>query len=186
MIIIGLDLALNHCGWATINTDANFYGREWGVWKNPFGKASFPLGQRLCYIREQLESLIATSDAAAYGHIVVWKEGIVRHFKVIQLGAVHGVADEICWEFGIVPREVAPDSIKVLATNNGHASKPEMVAAAVNYLGYKPFEIPPYKDADFDAADALWVADFGARIMGYDRPPLPVDHLRALKLEEPA
>lgn len=175
-VIIGFDLALVETGWAAIDTKA--YIQRWGTWKAP--PPRHPLGQRLCHIANEIEALILSFWARAQSSArpTVFFEGAVgASFQVLKLAPVHGVFHETMWRLGIVPVEVAPTTIKVLATGEGTADKLDMVQAArtrLNYTGMNNNE-----------ADALWVADFGARILGHDCPPLPPEHLRALHLEEP-
>ena len=53
-----------------------------------------------------------------------------------------------------------------------------MLVEAVKRLGYDGY--------DDNEADALWLADLGARLDGFDRPALPAGHLKALdKLRKP-
>lgn len=174
-VVIGFDLALVETGWAAIDTTTHEQ-QHWGTWKAPTPR--HPLGERLCHIANQIEAIVLGFWRAPGATPNVFFEGAVgASFQVLKLAPVHGVFHETMWRLGIVPVEVAPTTIKVLATGEGTADKLDMVQAARTRLGYTGM--------NDNESDALWLCDFGARILGHDRPLLPPNQLRALHLEEP-
>lgn len=188
MKFLAFDLALNHFGWALVDSDWDIPD-EFGAMRNPYNKPTFPLGQRLAWLEANIGGVVFDAvELRQEGTVEVWKEGAVgASFQVLKTAPVHGVFDYMLWRgYGHVPREVSPRSIKVLATNDGgtKTTKDAMVAAAGLYLG---FTVDPTwtKEMAGDAADALWIADFAARLAGVKRPALPPAHLRALTIEEP-
>lgn len=195
MIIAGFDLGMYKAAVAILDTSRPTAAPIMGTFFNQAKTARHPIGERLFNLRGwltsvmlEIETLLPTEPGLERigPPVEIWKESIVKHHAVIQTGATHGIFDEIVWShFGVPVGEISPLSLKVLATNNGKAEKPDMVAAAAQYLKYVPVTGQFYKDDDFDRADALWVADFAARVRGYERPTLPPEHLRALHLEEP-
>lgn len=176
MKILAFDLALNHFGWALVDSDWETPD-EYGAELNPYDSPKYPMGQRLDWIVGQTSELLELEPDE------VWKEAAVgASFQVLKLAPVHGIFDHMLWvREEAIPHEVSPRSIKVLATNDGgtKTNKAAMIAAAGIYLGF--VRDPEWKgEMTGDAADALWVADYAARLHNIKRPALPAKHLRAL------
>lgn len=199
MIIVGFDLGMYKSAAAILDTSLPTADAYMSTFYNTAKTAKYPIGRRLHNLRGWISSVMIQIETILYEvdeagalerigpPLEIWKESIVKHHAVIQTGATHGIFDEEVWNyFGIPTGEISPLSLKVLATNSGKAEKPEMVAAAEKYLNYRPVNGKFYRDDDFDRADALWVADFAARVRGFKRPELPPEHLRALHMEEPS
>lgn len=74
-------------------------------------------------------------------------------------GGWHILTHEL-WELGIPYAEVAPSTLKAYATDDGHADKPKMVAAARRAFPRTPV-------VNDDAADALFLAAMGAEYLGH-------------------
>lgn len=114
--ILTLDIA-THCGWAMRYTDGNI---DAGVWD---------LGTEC---RE-----LALDRALASGprpQIMVVEKLIVRHFGSRTSGSIVvlplvGVARRYAQKFGVQYAEIAPSTVKKLATGNGRASKDDVMAA---------------------------------------------------------
>lgn len=165
-MIVGLDLALNCTGWASLTAAGDL---RWGTINPP---RNAPIGARLDRIRQ------AVAQHAAGAVLVAVEAPVVRTPAAVALGQVHGVVLHRLWELDAQVLVVPPATLKMLATGKGNAPKPDVRGAARRRLGYG--------DESDDEADACWLADLGARWLGWDRPDLPATHLRALdKLRRP-
>lgn len=69
--------------------------------------------------------------------------------------------------------DVAPNSLKKIATGNGRAGKTEVVQAAEKRLGYEGH--------DDNEADALWLRAIGWFLMGEIPCTIPADQRKALE-----
>lgn len=166
-MILGLDLSLSSTGWAILHPD----GRTATGLITPDGD----LTCRLVSIRAALDDHLAHP---AVEMIVI--EDLIRNprFGGTALGMVHAVCRLAIYDAyyrRVCPRVlyVPPATLKTLATGKGGAGKAEVLASAIRRLGYDG-----HSD---DCSDAAWLADYGARLLGWDRPALPATHLRALK-----
>lgn len=173
-MILAFDLALNHMGWAALTE----HGDQTVVAvRSPFG-ADVPMGRRLYWLKKQMDHAFGYMGQVPFE---LWKEGAVQFSQqALKVIPVHAVLDLVAWDRAMVPNEVSPDTIKVLATNKGRADKSMMIEAAQLHLGLEReshWTLPMLGDA----ADALWVADYAARLYGWDRPELPGANLRAFK-----
>jgi Holliday junction resolvasome RuvABC endonuclease subunit len=176
-IVLGLDLALIRTGAAIVGDHVNDYVRSFVVPSPPWTRARprMALGERYTWFRDEIyQSCRDVMDMARPGEeVIVVVEDLVESFQIRKLGPVRGIAEQVIWEVCRVdPRLVSNMSVKVLATGDGNADKMDMVFAAKVTLGIGV--------ANDDEADALWIADFGARANGMQRPDLPSSHLRAL------
>ena len=164
-MILGLDLSLTATGWAQVWRDGRI---ETGVLPDLGGKVSW-----LARLREwdlNLRTMIGRRPDAIYVEDI----GGNQH-GAVELGMVHG----IFWRtvpFCAVSEDavtlVNASVLKKYATGKGNASKPLVLTEAVRRLGYT--------GSSFDEADALWLADMGARLAGYQRPALPAAQLAVL------
>lgn len=159
-MIVGLDLALTCTGWSTLDRAGAL---QWGT-ITP--SRSLPMGGRLDHIRQRAAELVAGAT------LVAIEAPVVRTPAAVVLGQVHGVVVHRLWELEVAVLIVPPATLKMLATGKGNAPKPDVRGAARKRLGYA--------DESDDEADACWLADLAARLLGWDRPPLPAGHLRAL------
>ncbi|MGE3445909.1 MAG: hypothetical protein AB7L13_25000 [Acidimicrobiia bacterium] len=160
-MIAALDLSLTATGWATLDPTGDL---RWGTITPP--ARGHPIGARLDHLRQ------AVADLAADAHLVVLETPVVRSPAALTLGMVHGAVQHRLHELGRAVLLVAPATLKVLATGKGNAGKADVRGAARTRLGYTG-------ESD-DEADACWLADLGARYLGWTRPPLPATHLRAM------
>lgn len=160
-MILGLDLSLTSTGWAVIAHDG---GVVTGIISDTHGHIS----NRLRCWKFALQGLL---DCYAPDHIVI--EDLprgVRHGGV-ELGMIHAtfwLSEDVAADV----TAVTPASLKQYATGRGNAGKDQMLAEAIRRLDYQGHS--------HDEADALWLADLGARLALYDRPLLPAAHLKAL------
>lgn len=164
-MIVSFDLSLTSTGWAELHR-SHADGPHWGtVVPPPAAKA--PMGERLECILNTIHERCRNGC-----ELVVIEAPVVRSSAAVAIGRVHGVALLVLYRLGIPVIEVPPASVKMLATGKGNAGKDDVRGAARSRLGYTG-------ESD-DEADALWLADAGARLLGWDRPDLPQTHLRAL------
>lgn len=171
-MILGLDLSLTATGWATIADDGFNVGT--------FGDDTADhISLRL---RRWAGYLINVLPAGQWDNIHIVIEDLPRAVKHggPALGMVHAMFWKTLAERSI-PYEfvttVPPTTLKQYATGKGNASKSLVLVEAVKRLGYDGH--------DDNEADALWLADMGARLHGYQRPQLPATHLRALDKLKP-
>lgn len=160
-VVVGLDLSLTSTGWASIAADGTL---RWGVIAPPGPRR--PIGERLDVLRREVATLTAGAE------LVVIEGPVVRSSAAVALGRVHGVVEHALWSLGTRMVIAPPATVKMLATGRGNAAKPDVRGAARQRLGYAG-------ESD-DEADAVWLADLGARLLGWPRSPLPQAHLRSL------
>lgn len=163
---LGLDLSLTATGWAIITTsglsDVGTFGDD----------TTDHIALRLRRWAGHLNHVIPYSRNV---HIVI--EDLPRTVKHggPALGMVHAMFWKTLGERSI-PYEavttVPPTTLKMYATGKGNASKSLVLVEAVKRLGYDGH--------DDNEADALWLADLGARLDGVYRNPMPAAHLKAL------
>ncbi len=161
-MILGLDLSLTATGWATIHRDGT---TETGVIPNSKG-----------HIADRLwawEVALLDQFAADVNHVYVEDLAGNQH-GAFELGMIHAPFWRAVRPFYPLDHItlVNASTLKTHATGKGGAAKAQVLAEAIRRLGYQGH--------DHNEADALWLADMGARLHGYDRPALPATHLKAL------
>jgi len=136
--ILALDVA-THCGWATKVAS--------GVWDLSI-KRDESSGTRLIRFRHKVLELIKLGGI----NFVAFERtaGAYKSALIIQ-SELHGVLKIILEELGIPYMAFSATEIKKHATGKGNASKPMMIEAAKNKLGYT--------GSDDNEADALWILD---------------------------
>jgi Holliday junction resolvasome RuvABC endonuclease subunit len=167
-VILGLDLSLTATGWATIHNDGTTH-----TGTIPDSKGH--IADRLDTWGRHLSRIIRDAcDAATDGHISIYVEDLAGNQRgAFELGMIHATFwFELTTEIRRQTTMVNATTLKTYATGKGNASKALVLVEAVKRLGY-----PGHDDNE---ADALWLADMGARLAGYQRPDLPATHLRAL------
>lgn len=173
MTTVGLDLSLTAAGWAIIDDDGEHQTGTFG------DDTTDHIALRLRRWAGQLNAIIPYTLIDP--HIVL--EDLPRAVKHggPALGMVHAMFWKTLAERSIpydTVTVVPPNTLKMYATGKGTASKSLVLVEAVKRLGYDGH--------DDNEADALWLADLGARLDGFDRPALPAGHLKALdKLRKP-
>lgn len=173
MTHIGLDLSLTAAGWAIIDDDGLHQTGTFG------DDSTDHIALRLRRWAGHLNAIIPYTREGL--HIVLEDlPRAVRHGGP-ALGMVHAMFWKTITERSI-PYDtitvVPPTTLKMYATGRGTASKGLVLVEAVKRLKYDGY--------DDNEADALWLADLGARLDGFDRPALPAGHLKALdKLRKP-
>ena len=174
MTHVGLDLSLTAAGWAIIYDDGL---HQTGTFGDDINDDHIAL--RLRRWAGHLNHVIPYTREGL--HIIV--EDLPRSVKHggPALGMVHAMFWKTLGERSIpydTVTVVPPNTLKMYATGKGTASKSLVLVEAVKRLGYDGH--------DDNEADALWLADLGARLDGLDRPALPAGHLKALdKLRKP-
>lgn len=172
-MILGLDLSLTATGWATIHPDGT---TKTGVIPDTKGH----IADRLAAWERNLYELV---DVFAGGcepdHIYVEDLAGTQH-GAFELGMVWGMFWRTMWGTSLngIVTLVNASTLKTYATGKGNAAKALVLVEAVKRLGYQGH--------DHNEADALWLADLGARLHGYNRPALPAAHLKALSRLEAA
>lgn len=126
---------------------------------------------RLADLRNQL------LEHARAAHLVIvegYSMGSARQqSQAHALGELGGVLRLALWEARIPYVNVAPATVKKLATGKGNALKDEVLLAAVRRLAYQ--------GSSKDEADAMWLLEAGLHHYHLDgRCPLPQDHLAGL------
>ena len=162
-MILGLDLSLTATGWATITPDSTV---RTGVIPDTKGH----IADRLGAWEGNLYHLLGPIPPTA---IYVEDLGGTQH-GAFELGMVWGLFWRTMWVTSLnsIVTLVNSSILKMHATGKGGAGKPQVLAEAIRRLDYQGH--------DHNEADALWLADMGARLHGYDRPALPAAHLKAL------
>ncbi len=162
-MILGLDLSLTATGWATIHPDGTTHT---GIIPDSKGH----IADRLAQWEAVLYNLIDTSQP---DHIYV-EDLAGNQTGAFELGMIWGIFWRVMWGANTVERatKINASTLKMHAAGKGNASKALVLTEAVRRLGYP--------GCDHNEADALWLADMGARLAGYRRPDLPATHLRAL------
>ena len=163
-MILGLDLSLTATGWAIV---WRHNVTDQGTLSDLGSKASWPdrLDAWSCAIHPYLSE---RPDA-------IYVEDIGgNQYGAVELGMVHALFWRLARFHAIDGRVtmVNASTLKKYATGKGNASKALVLTEAVRRLGYP--------GCDDNAADALWLADMGARHAGYERPPLPAAQLAVL------
>ena len=94
-------------------------------------------------------------------HVLVREKGFSRFARETQaLYKVFGVADLAAWQCGEkVYHELAPLSVKKIITGNGKASKADVAAALVQYVGAQ--EYPCDDESDAVAVGIAWLIQNG-------------------------
>jgi Holliday junction resolvasome RuvABC endonuclease subunit len=145
--ILGLDLGTN-TGWCRMGDGYVAYG-EWGFEGGVVNRA---LGFR-AQLGVELE---ARPDLVVYEEVLF----VVSRQQISIWTALATVLRLACYDAGVPLVPVAPGTLKKFATGNGHAKKPEMVAAANEYLEGLGHE--PIGKTRHDVADAIHLARYVA------------------------
>lgn len=155
---IGFDVSIARTGWAAITYDHGTWIRG-GIIRTD---ARLELLPRLAEIRRQTHDILELFD---HGVDVAIEEGVAHRSgevtrKLAMAWAV--VALSTSDRLGIEPHVVNISTVKKFATGNGHASKDDMIAAAVARWGDDT--------ADPDIADAAWIAEHARQHMHTQYP----------------
>lgn len=162
MVIVGLDLSLTSTGIARLDT----HGTEL------FTAALKPGDRRdwarrdwiLDAINEHLDgAVLAVVEGIAYG---------ARFGKPHERAGLWWLVANRVRHRGLELATAAPKSVKAYATDNGDATKKQMVAAARRSF--------PLFDGGNDEADALWLAEMGAHRFNRPRAIYPAARPKAL------
>lgn len=162
-MILGLDLSLTAAGWATITPDST-------VRTGVIPDTKSHIADRLGAWEGNLYHLLGPTPPTA---IYVEDLGGTQH-GAFELGMVWGLFWRTMWVTSLnsIVTLVNSSILKMHATGKGGAAKAQVLAEAIRRLDYQGH--------DHNEADALWLADMGARLHGYDRPALPASHIKAL------
>lgn len=94
-------------------------------------------------------------------------------FTMCRLAEAGGIVRWALWRDAIKLVELAPKSLKKLATGNGNADKDQVRDAATRWLGYE--------GRSYDEADAMWAREAALQAYSSSSVTLPGEHLDALK-----
>ena len=166
-MILGLDLSLTATGWATITPDNTV---ETGVIPDAKGH----IADRLAAWERNLFPLIDVFAAGRNPDHIYVEDLAGNQHGAFELGMVHAIFWRTIWGSDMVNRVTMVNSstLKMHATGKGGAAKAQVLAEAIRRLDYQGH--------NHNEADALWLADLGARLHDYNRPTLPAAHLKAL------
>ncbi len=154
--VIGLDLSLNSSGYAyrsdevgrlpTITTGRIKPGKRRGMERLHFNRQK--LGETVADAERRLDPehvrpmpiTLAVIEGYAMGYGGKGTPG-----RVFNIGEWGGVARLFLYDQDIPMLIVSPSSLKIFATGNGHAEKPEIVQAITELWGY---DVPQDDEAD--------------------------------------
>ena len=150
MNILALDIAIK-TGWAFWNEDEKRI--RYGLWYLRFNgrQEVLNLQDRILKAHEHWGvGLIACEDAAMGSN----------NFRTgAWHGELRGVTRLMAANIGAEFRTIPPSTLKKYATGNGHAKKPQMIAACKTLLGIET--------DDDNIADALWVLNWARGFKGH-------------------
>lgn len=122
---------------------------------------------RIRWIQQEVQSAVTGAD-------LVILEGYAHGTqRAIQTGELGGIIRFTIWCLGIPFVEIAPTTVKKVATGSGRGEKVGVIIAARDRLGYE--------GADHNEADAMWLLQAGLhhyRLPGAVR--LPQNHTATL------
>lgn len=145
--IIGIDPGLHKTGWGIIQKKSGkFYHVAHGVFKTP---TAFTTSQKLFFLYENLKKIL---EEHAPTHAVIENIFLNKNpLSTLTLGFARGVALMTPSALQIPVTEYSSTHIKKTITNNGHASKSQIMKVVSHILSLKT--MPPA-----DASDALAIA----------------------------
>lgn len=161
VVILALDLSLTCTGATILRRDGLM--NLWTISTRPG-----PLGARLRFIYNEIQDVIRLHpvellviEGPSYGS----KQGL------LSAGEVRATFELAVWHYQLPVLEVPPGTLKQYATGRGSAPKAEVVAEAIRRLGYSGH--------DDNVADAMWLAQIGAAILGWDcAVKVPASHMK--------
>ena len=125
-MILALDISVSNLGWAI--GDGTAYGSEWGC--KSFNAYRLDYGFLFSEYKNWLADMIDT-----HGITYIAVEGTYPGIKGIAgylLNNMNGITHTTAYVMDIDRTEYKPTSVKKFTTDNGRASKEEMIAAAVD------------------------------------------------------
>lgn len=152
--VLGLDLAHTSTGVAYPNGDCD-------VWSPP----GDVLGSyRLAWFRRAVTN-ISKDDLPDLAVIEGYSYGTTNNAH--HSGELGGVVRLALWDYSVPTAVIAPGTLKKFATDNGHANKDAMLAAAIRH---------GYQGDDNNEADAWWLRHMGLYHLGV--PEVPITQYR--------
>lgn len=163
MKIIALDLSLSSTGFAR-----NYGEVRVGVLTPPKGHDRGV--QRLDWIRGRVRELAQGANLAV---IEGYSYGQQRGSSLMHaMGELGGVVRLALYWLEVPFVEIAPSTLKIIATGSGRGDKNAMLAAAIRRLDYA--------GSNDNEADALWLLEAARQHYGCSTIELPQSHLRGL------
>jgi Holliday junction resolvasome RuvABC endonuclease subunit len=161
-VVLALDLSLNSTGWAKSDGSS-------GVITPPMRGY-----ERLAYILDRVVDLAIGADVVAIESVFVGQ----KHQGVLDIAGLATLVRFTLWEAKHTLVDVPPASLKMFATGNGNAGKPDMLAAAIMKLAWNG-------STDNNVIDARWLLEMAKA--HYDGRALTGKQSQALaKIQWPA
>lgn len=162
--VIGLDLSLTATGMAHPAGNVEVIRPE----RIERGVTGIP---RIEIIRHRIEEVVLSHSLIELVMIEGYSFGSHNSYarEMAELG---GTVRNMLYQEHIAYLDVAPNTLKKVATGNGRANKTEVVQAAEKRLGYEGH--------DDNEADALWLRAIGWFLMGETPAKLPAAQLKAI------
>jgi len=162
--ILGVDPGLTRCGLGVIDVDPRGAARLVfvDVVRTP---AKNPLGQRLAYILERFETVLAHHDPQALALERVFAQDNVA--SVMGTAQVSGVILAAATRASVNVETYTPSEVKAAVTGSGRANKAQVGVMVARALGLTQAPEPA------DAADALAIALTHARRTPVRSPSRP-------------
>jgi Holliday junction resolvasome RuvABC endonuclease subunit len=163
-IVLGLDLSLTSSGIAHPDGTVEAY--------KPItaGSINYGLG-RICEIRDYIRAIVLAQRNIELA--VVESLAFDAHDKDRMQAQLAGLVRALLFDLEVPFLLVAPNTLKLYATGNGHADKYTVMRHADKRLGYE--------GSSPDEADALWLRAIGWDLLGVPIVDMPVTHTKALR-----
>lgn len=145
MRVVGLDLSLTSTGMSD--------GRDHRVVQT---KPDRPIEERLHRIVSEVNAFTMSADLAVIEDAATSRSGPGHQ----ELSALRLMVRTSLWNWDVPFAMVRPNTLKLIATGNGRASKDEMVAAVDGRHGTN-LALLPKSHGRYDLADALALAEAG-------------------------
>lgn len=184
MHVVGLDLSLTATGVASIAQDDSDSGAPWVMptvetfvfGTGTAGDAIRSRSLRLRGLADRICQQVRTADLAVIERPAFGASGATSGAITDRAGLWWLVVARLDAAFGIPVVEVSSNTLKMYALGIGKGSKDQVLSTVVRRYGHLAPEL-----ADNNEADALILADMGARYFGQALVDLPLTHLRAMK-----
>jgi Holliday junction resolvasome RuvABC endonuclease subunit len=174
MIICGIDASTNSTGVVklTLDDDLNIVEKDYlgfvQTEKYKTEKIRFHhkenafknLPEKWNFMTSNIISFISAADYIAQESYSYASKGAA----IFEIAEMSGILKQKIWDFGIKHRLYEPTTIKMFATDNGHANKIEMYSVYMdlkNSFDLSQFPVPVKKDGvspTSDIVDAHWIA----------------------------
>lgn len=163
---VGIDPSLRSTGIALISVSGNYIVNRSTELLKPPGQMRGT--ERLVFLRNAAQNFLKSAMGdSKFSTIEGPSLGSVN--RADDLGSVRGVFKIVLADWGSLPTEIPPTSLKKFATRNGNAKKEAMIDAAKKDWGV----------LSEDEADAAWLAEFARAL--HDNVSLTRAQLEAIR-----